>query len=149
MQKEPKFENPVETVLNGYYKNASVGADSITCLLNSVQDENFRKELFQQRDYYEHQKHALTAQMASFYQLPKNSGKMAKFYTRMTIRMHHYHNMDVHECAKLMAEGTNMGMIQLHQVINHNPEIPDTIRQQGKQILSHEREYLDRITPYL
>ncbi|MDE5737288.1 MAG: hypothetical protein K2H93_02865 [Oscillospiraceae bacterium] len=152
MEQELKFENPIETVLNGYYKNASVGVDSITCLLNSVQDENFRKELFQQLDYYEHQKHALTAQMASFYQLPKDSGKMAKFYTRMTIRMkkYKYHNhMSVHECAKLMAEGTNMGMIQLHQVINHNPEIPDTIRQQGKQILSHEREYLDRITPYL
>ena len=42
-----------------------------------------------------------------------------------------------------------MGMIQLHQVLNQNPEIPDEIRQQGKKILSHEREYLDRITPYL
>lgn len=143
------FRNPVENVLNGYYKNASVGADSISCLLNSVQDKNFRKELFQQRNYYENQKHALAAQMASFYQLPKDSGKMAKFYTRMTIKMHQCHTMTVQECAKLMAQGTNMGMIQLHQVLNRNPEIPDTLRQQGKKILSHEREYLDRITPYL
>ena len=62
---------------------------------------------------------------------------MAKFWTDVTIRMKKLKGIDVHQAAKLMVEGTNMGMIQLHQVLNQNPEIPDEIRQQGKKILSH------------
>lgn len=144
-----KPRNPVQEVLNGYYKNAAVGADSISCLLHSVEDTSLRKELFRQLNYYENQKQALTTQMAGYYQLPKQSGAMAKFCSRMTIQAHKCYGLDVHQSARLMAEGTNMGMIQLHQVMNRNTDIPEAIRQQGKQILSHEREYLDRITPYL
>lgn len=146
---EEEITSPVENVLNGYYKNAAVGASAVTSLLETVTDRNFRKELFHQRDYYERQKQELTAQMAELYQIPVKEGTLAKLWTDMTIRMHKYKGIDVHEAAKLMTEGTNMGMIQLHQVINRNPEIPDNIRQQGEQILAHEREYLDRITPYL
>ncbi|MDE6730248.1 MAG: hypothetical protein K2J71_05680, partial [Oscillospiraceae bacterium] len=141
--KNLKSQNPVQEVLNGYYKNAAVGADSISCLLGSVENTSFRKELFQQLDYYENQKQTLTAQMANYYQLPEQSaGMMAKFCTRMTIRMHKCGGLDVHESAKLMSEGTNMGMIQLHQVMNRNPDIPEAIRAQGERILTHEREYL-------
>jgi len=146
---EEEITSPVENVLNGYYKNAAVGASAITSLLDTVSDRNFRKELFYQRDYYESQKQNLTAQMADFYQIPVKQGTLAKFWTDVTIRMKKLKGLDVHQAAKLMVEGTNMGMIQLHQVINENPDIPDAIRQQGKKILSHEREYLDRITPYL
>lgn len=146
---EEEITSPVENVLNGYYKNASVGASAIDSLLNAVEDRNLRKELFYQKDYYEHQKQDLTAQMAEFYQIPVKQGTLAKFWTDVTIRVRNLKGIDVHEAAKLMVQGTNMGMIQLHQVLNQNPEIPDDIRQQGKKILSHERNYLDRITPYL
>ena len=146
---EEEITSPVENVLNGYYKNAAVGASAIDSLLDTVSDRSFRKELFYQRDYYENQKQNLTSQMAEYYQIPVKQGTMAKFWTDVTIRMKKLKGIDVHQAAKLMVEGTNMGMIQLHQVLNQNPDIPDEIRQQGKKILSHEREYLDRITPYL
>jgi len=141
--------SPAENVLNGYYKNAAVGECAITSLLSAVSDREFRRELFFQRDYYENQKHALTAQLASMYQIPVKQGKMAELCTSMSIRMKKIRGIDVHQAAELMTKGTNMGMIQLHQVMNQNPDIPDEILQQGKKILSHEREYLDRIAPYL
>ncbi|MBE6875379.1 MAG: hypothetical protein E7496_01420 [Ruminococcus sp.] len=146
---EEEIVSPVENVLNGYYKNADMGASAITSLLDAVTDKNFRKELFYQRDYYEHQKQNLISQMAEHYQIPEKQGTIAKIWTDVTIRMKKMKGLDVQQAAKLMVEGTNMGMIQLHQVLNQSPEIPDEIRQQGKKILSHEREYLDRITPYL
>ena len=50
---EEEITSPVENVLNGYYKNAAVGASAIQSLLNAVEDRNLRKELFYQKDYYE------------------------------------------------------------------------------------------------
>lgn len=141
--------NPVANVLSGYYKNAAVGADSINNLLPEVEDMKLRRELFEQRAYYEDQKRDLTQQMAEIWLEPMESGRVAKFYSNMMIKMKSRAGMTTETAAKLMVEGTNMGMVQLHQVINHNPNIPDELRAQGEKILSHEREYLDRITPYL
>ena len=84
---EEEITSPVENVLNGYYKNAAVGASAIDSLLDTVSDRNFRKELFYQRDYYENQKHNLTSQMAEYYQIPVKQGTMAKFWTDVTIRI--------------------------------------------------------------
>lgn len=141
--------NPVANVLSGFYKNAAVGASSISSLLPEVEDMKLRRELFEQRAYYEDQKRDITQQMAEIWLEPMESGKAARYCSNMMIKMKARAGMTTEAAAKLMVEGTNMGMVQLHQVINHNPNIPDELRAQGEKILSHEREYLDRITPYL
>ncbi len=142
-------KNPVKNVLNGFYKNAAVGADSITNLMDKVSDSGLRQELSDQRAYYESQKMELTTQMAQVYQQPMEQGTLAKLCSDMTIKMHSIGGLSVQEAAKLMVEGTNMGMVQLHQVLNRNQNIPDQLKTQGRKILQREQEYLDRITPYL
>lgn len=141
--------NPVENVLNGFYKNAAVGADSITNLMDKVKDTALRQELSDQRCYYESQKLNLAKQMAAVFQHPTEPGTMAKLCSDMTIKLHSIGGLSTQEAAKLMVEGTNMGMVQLHQVLNSNQNIPDDLKEQGKKILAHEHEFLDRITPYL
>ena len=142
-------ENPVANVLSGYYKNAAVGAHSISALLPEVQDMKLRRELFGQREYYESQMRHLRAQMAEIFLEPMESGKAAKYWTDMVIKCKAKMGMTTETAAKLMVEGPNMGMVQLHQVRNHNPNIPPELKEQGDRILAHEKEYLDRITPYL
>ena len=141
--------NPVEHVLSGFYKNAAVGADSISTLLPKVGDMKLRRELFEQRAYYEDQKRELKEQMAEIWLEPSETGKMAKLCSDMTIRMKARGGITTGEAAKLMVEGTNMGMVQLHQLLNSNSNIPDDLKEQGSRILAREQRYLDRITPYL
>lgn len=146
---ERNTQNPVQNVLNGFYKNAAVGADSITNLIGEIDDRGLKEELSEQRAYYEAQKMDITAQMAKVYQKPVEQGTLAKLCSDMSVKIHALGGLTSREAAKLMAEGTNAGMVQLHQVLNGNPNIPDDLKEQGKQILAREREYLDRITPYL
>lgn len=141
--------NPVANVLSGFYKNAAVGASGISSLLPEVEDMKLRRELFGQRSYYESQMRDIRRQMAEIWLEPMESGKLARFWTDKMIRMKAKLGMTTESAAKLMVEGTNMGMVQLHQVLNHNTNIPDELRTQGKEILEREQAYLDRITPYL
>lgn len=141
--------NPVANVLSGFYKNAAVGASGISSLLPEVEDMKLRRELFAQRAYYEDQKRDIRQQMAEIWLEPMESGKVARYWTDLMIRMKAKMGMTTETAAKLMVEGTNMGMVQLHQVLNHNQNIPDELHAQGEKILAHEKEYLDRITPYL
>ncbi len=141
--------NPVKNLLSGYYKNAAVGVDSINHIMEYVSDRGLRRELADQRAYYESQKLEITAQMAQHFQQPTEQGTLAKFCSDMTIKMHTMGGLSTQEAAKLMVEGTNMGMVQLHQVINRNQNVPEEMKRQGRKILSREQSYLDRITPYL
>ncbi len=141
--------NPVANVLSGYYKNAAIGAHSISALLPEVEDMKLRRELFEQRAYYEDQKRDLTQQMAEIWLEPMEPGRVAKYWTDMMIKCKAKMGMTTETAAKLMVEGTNMGMVQLHQLLNHNQNIPTELKEQGDTILAHEKEYLDRITPYL
>lgn len=149
METNRNTQNPVENVLNGFYKNAAVGADSITSLIDAVDNQEFRKALTDQREYYEQQKRDITIQMAEVYQKPVEQGMLAKLCSDMTIKMHSIGGLTVPDAAKLMVEGTNMGMIQLHQVLNGNPNVPEDLKRQGRHILAREQQYLNRITPYL
>ena len=142
-------ENPVANVLSGYYKNAAVGAHSISAILPEITDMKLRRELFAQRSYYESQKQALRSQMADVFLEPLESGKIAQYWTDMVIKCKSRMGMTTATAAKLMVEGTNMGMVQLHQVLNHNTNIPAELKEQGDTILAHEKQYLDRLTPYL
>ena len=142
-------ENPVANVLSGYYKNAEVGAHSISAILPEITDMKLRRELFAQRRYYEAQKQTLRSQMAEVFLEPMESGCIAKYWTNVVIRCKARLGMTTATAAKLMAEGTNMGMVQLHQLLNHNPNIPTSLKEQGDAILAREKQYLDRLTPYL
>lgn len=146
---EHTTENPVANVLSGFYKNAAVGAHSISTLLPYVSEMKLRRELFDQRAYYEDQKRDIRQQMAEIWLEPMERGKLAQQCTDMIVKAKAKMGMTAETAAKLMAEGTNMGMVQLHQVLNHNRNIPDELHAQGEKILAHEKQYLDRITPYL
>jgi len=141
--------NPVENVLSGFYKNACVGASSLSTLLQEVENMKLRRELFTQREYYEDQKRDIKQQMAEIWLEPLENGKVATFYSDMIVKMKAKTGMTTEKAAKLAVEGTNMGMVQLHQLLNHNPNIPAELKAQGEKIIAHEKEYLDRITPYL
>ena len=130
------------SVLNGLYKNAAVGKDAIFCVLEHTQDADLRKELCTQLDYYETQQQKIRQQMKTFYQYPKE-------LSSASIRLHCLGGADSHQVAKLMVEGTNMGLIQLSQLMNRHANLTDSVRKQGAEMMQQEEAYLNRLKPYL
>lgn len=137
------------SVLNGLYKNAAVGKDAIFCVLEHTQDADLRKELCTQLDYYETQQQKIRQQMKTFYQYPKELGTLAKVCSSASIRLHCLGSADSHQIAKLMVEGTNMGLIQLSQLMNRHANLTDSVWKQGAEMMQQEEAYLNRLKPYL
>ena len=150
-QKQPLHTsaNPVETVLSGVYKNACVGADSIGALLCEVENAKLRRELFEQRAWYRAQMQRIRTQMAEIWLEPLERGETARKWSRFMIRAKARIGMTVQAAAKLMVEGTQMGMVQLHQLLNAAENIPDDLRTQVQEIIRQEQVWLDRLCPYL
>lgn len=136
-------------ILNGYYKNAAVGIDAIEAILPKAQDSGLQTELQKQLDYYKEQKVRLNEQMLQNHITPTEQGTMAKFCTEMNVKMHSIGGIDTQEIAKLMVQGTNMGIIQMTQLMNENPRISDALKRQGKEMIRREEAYIERLKPYL
>lgn len=139
----------ISCILNGYYKNASVGIDAIETLLPQVKNENLSRELHKQMDYYKEQKAILTEQMLRNNVTPESQGTMAKFCTEMNVAIRSISGIDTHEAAKLMVQGTNMGIIQMLQTMNRNTDVPEKLQRQGKEMIRREEAYVERLKPYL
>lgn len=143
------MEHPQQCVLNGFYKNAAVGMDATASVLNKVQQSGLRDELCKQLKYYEEQKQAIRQQMAQYHVQPEESGAMAKLCSNLSVQMHTIGGASTSEIAKLMTEGTNMGIIQLTQVLHSYPDVEEKLKRQGKEIIRHEEAYMERLKAYL
>lgn len=139
----------ISCILNGYYKNTAVGIDAIESILPKTKNEKLTQELHKQMDYYKQQKALLNEQMLQNNVTPESQGTMAKICTDMNVALHSIGGIDTHEIAKLMVQGTNMGIIQMLQTMNRNTDVPDTIRRQGKEMIRREEAYIERLKPYL
>ncbi|MBQ8687903.1 MAG: hypothetical protein IJ512_05070 [Ruminococcus sp.] len=137
------------SILNGYYKNAAVGIDAIEAILPKAKNETLCKELHKQLQYYKDQKALLNEQMLQSGITPESQGTMAKLMTEMNVKMHSIGGIDTKEIAKLMVEGTNMGIIQMTQLMNENTSVSDALRRQGKEMIRREEAYIERLKPYL
>lgn len=137
------------SVLNGYYKNTAVGIDAIESILPKTENEKLSHELHKQMDYYKKQKESINEQMIQNNFAPESQGTMAKFYTDINVAFHSIGGIDTHEIAKLMVQGTNMGIIQMIQIMNRNTEVPEDLKRLGKEMIRREEEYIERLKPYL
>lgn len=143
------MEHQERCVLDGFYKNAAVGVDATASILSKVQQSGLREELCKQLKYYEEQKQTVRQQMQEYHMQPTETGAMAKLCSNMSIQMRTLGGASTSEIAKLMVEGTNMGIIQLTQVMHSHPDINDKLKRQGKAIVRHEEAYMERLKAYL
>lgn len=136
-------------ILNGFYKNATVGMDATCSILSKASHPKLRSELCQQLQYYHAQKQNVQRQMRMHGIAPTETGKMAKFCADLSIRMHCCGDTSSSEIAALMLKGTTAGTIQLTQLLHQYPEAPDHLKRQAKEIICHEETYMERLKPYL
>lgn len=139
----------ISCILNGYYKNAAVGIDAIESILPKTENKKLSHELHKQMEYYKEQKSKLCDQMLQNNVTPESQGTMAKFCTDMNVAFRSIGGIDTHEIAKLMVQGTNMGIIQMIQTMNQNTDIPEDLQRQGKEMIRREEAYIERLKPYL
>lgn len=138
-----------QTLLNGFYKNASVGLDATCSILQKVRHPQLYTELQNQLQYYREQKQTVRKQMLEQSTVPQEQGALAQFCANLSIQMHCFGGASTSEIAKLMLKGTGEGVIQLTQLLHQHTELPDSLKSQGKSIIRHEEQYMKRLKNYL
>ncbi len=144
------MEKAVRQAGNVYFKNASVGAHAIACVMNKTQNAGFRSLLEKQRQAYAKQEQRARSAFQQAGERPDTSAVLlARLCTDWGILTHTVSDRSVSNLASLMVQGTNMGVITLLQTLHDTGSLPDDVLAYGNTVLKRENEYMERLKQYL
>ncbi len=160
-----EFSNET-ALLNEIYQGAMMGTESISLLLPKVKNAAFRSDLKTQNEQYAATAKNAEAELAKSGQCPRPLSQHQLLLLETGIWCKTAMNQETTHLAKLMIEGSNMGILTLTGILNSygNPEDNPAQSQTEAQFAQHsdnpavnlarqtiqqERDNIDRLKVYL
>ena len=136
-------------ILNCIYQNSRMAADCIDKVYEKCPDDKLREYISKQRVHYRNSCDKLTKQIRELGTDPEQPPKTDQFMADMGIDMKTMFDDSRTNIAKIMYNGTNMGIVDIAETVNHATEADDKIISQAKQLLSAEERYADGLKRFL
>ena len=110
--------NEKEIVLK-MYQNVDMGIVGIDAVISQVQDKKLRRLIQSQRKEYELLKKNIKKLCKKYKVVDAELGAFVKLNSNLMVGMKTFMDKSDNKIAKLMMEGTNKGLIQLQELLNH------------------------------
>ena len=110
--------NEKEIVLK-MYQNVDMGIVGIDAVIHQVQNKKLRKLIQSQRKEYELLKKNIKKFCKKYKVEDVELGSFVKLNSNLMVGMKTFMDKSDNKIAKLMMEGTNKGLIQLQELLNH------------------------------
>ncbi len=143
------LDEKTKKVLDVYYRNATMGAQAIEAVLKHSKHPEFRALLEKQLAAYREQQVQTLEKFSINGEKPTDNPTWLKMYSDLGIKFQTLVDESDENLAKLMVEGTNMGIITLLQTMHANPELSHDMEETGHNILKRENAYLESLKQYL
>lgn len=138
-----------EKLLTAVLQNSEMGSSAIRQIFPSVHDPSLRTELRRQLSEYEKQHNMVCRQMQVLHLKGKPVSPAAKAMGKISIAVKTASDNSSQHLAEMLIQGTNMGIIEINKALNSAKEISGSLKNETKQLLSKEQQYIDRLKPYL
>lgn len=136
-------------ILNCIYKNSRMASDCIKQVSEKCDDGDFKNYINRQQEHYEATCKELKSEIegagAEVEQIPKIETAMA----HMGISMKTFADDSLNNMAKMMYNGTNMGIIDIAETVNHSKNAGDETLKKAERLLSREEQYADGLKRFL
>ncbi len=131
------------------YQNVLMGLVGIKSVKDKIQSKELLDEILKQKKQYDSIKHALESLCKKYHVEDKELGSFVQMESDMMVNMKMMiDNSDAH-IAKMMMEGTNKGLIQLEELLNHYEGKEQKIISIIQNLIRFEHEKLDTLKKYL
>ncbi|MBQ7834384.1 MAG: DUF2383 domain-containing protein [Ruminiclostridium sp.] len=136
-------------ILNCIYKNSRMASDCIKQVSEKCDDDELRSYIDRQQKHYESTCKELKSEIegagAQVAEVPAMETAMA----HMGIGMKAFVDDSRNNLAKMMYNGTNMGIIDIAETVNHCHNAGDATLRKAEQLLSREEQYADGLKKFL
>ena len=134
---------------NSVYQNAAMGITALKQIIPSVNDKGLRELLEKQYNGYKKQTEITARQMKANDQMPSFPPLSSRMMAKAGIAMKLRRDRTRGNIAKMLIKGTNNGIIELTQNLNHTrTSTPETIAS-AKAYLRREQKYIESLKTFL
>lgn len=131
-------------------KGCAMGMDALKYVLDKVEDESFKKVLENQYKEY----NDLHDQIEKVYKKysdeePTETGAMTKAMTWSSVEMKTLMDNSNSKIAELLLQGTNMGIIEGRKLINHKPNIDESVDSILHEYVNMQENAVEILKEYL
>lgn len=149
MEKDVRKED-IENYLNGVYQNIRTAVQSIDELLPKVKDDNFKKELASEEDYYiALQKECEVFARSEKLENIKDNNWLEKAKLWGSINMSTLMDKSTRHIAELMLIGTFMGYITCIKDQSDHKDVSKEIDEILEKLKTLEKDNIEKLIPFL
>lgn len=136
-------------ILREVQKNANTGLLAIDAIMTNVSNKDMLRELSKQStmygDFYDRATNQLEKVNERFYKNKDSKKIMMRSGIVMRTMMDHSNS----HVAELMIKGTNMGLLDMYKVMNHNKGASQNVHDLAKDMMDMEEKCITTLRDYL
>ena len=133
-------------VLMSVYKNAHIGLQSFSNVIDETDDERMKTELKNEYEGYEKLIGKLSGYMKENGIEPKDVNFMKKAFMKAAIKMNTLTDDSASHIAELMVKGTVTGITELSEILNnHGKELGEKVKALTEELKTLEETYEERL----
>lgn len=136
-------------MLNFIYQNSQMGVETISQILDMVQDEGLKKQLEMQLSEYREINSEADKRLEQNGCEEKGLGSFEKIRTYLMINMQTMNDRSASHIAEMLIVGSNMGIIQAIRKLRRYDGAEESILRLMKRLLAFEEHNVEQLKDYL
>ena len=143
-----KEENNIN-VLDELHKGCCMGIDAISFVLNKVDGKEFKELLEKQQEKYEDIAEKIEDLYENYSEKePHETTTMNKAMTWYGVQMNTINDKSTSKLAELLAQGTNMGIIEGRKLLNHK-NVDKKVESLVKKYVNMQEDCIEKLKEFL
>lgn len=136
-------------LLSAIYQNADMGCSSIEKIIPKIADNELRSEVTSQLRRYRRSYNRVCSELHAERTEPKKLNPFTKAMSDIGLAVSCAADSSTSNIAKMLIQGTNMGIIRLNKSLNAADDVSESARNEAVDMLKAEQAYIDKLKPYL
>lgn len=136
-------------VLNELYKISRMGMEASEIILPRVERKDLSEQIKRQDETYINLMEKTCAMLKEGGEAPVSGDAGAEAMLRGSVRTNTFFRRDSAHIARLMINGTNMGIIGMTHVMNHTPDCDVKTKKLAEDYLKNEEQNVDKLKKFL
>lgn len=146
----PNFKNRQSAeILNAVYRNAEMAYEASSDVLKVCKNNNLFREIQQEQTRYKNVAQNARSELIKRGAALEQVSPFGKAMSKMGIAMKTFNNQSGSNIAKIMFNGTAMGIIDIQHAVNRSHGAEPQIRESAERLLDREKDYCENLRKYL
>ena len=136
-------------ILNSVYKNAQMAYEASSDVLKRCRSSELAREISAQKQRYKTVASRARRELAKRGEPARDASPYVKSMAKMGIAMKTTANQSSSNLARIMLQGTTMGIIDMQHTVNRSHAARPAVRHRAERLLEREQSFCEELKRYL